>query len=321
MTGPQRVPAFAELPIDPAYPPRSAWGVFGADDQVGTLNFQTEERARRAAGLVRRGECFALGWDVELPAPALFGRRLLRHRIIDLDPVGTEDAYDDFYPQGSSQWDALAHIKHPQYGFYNGVTREQITGKPGSRNGIDAWARRGIAGRYVLADLARWAVETGRGSRPGETDAFTVADIDACLARQGVALEPGDVLLLRFGWVGWYESTGPELRAELAATDFFAASGLANEVGTAAWLWDHQVAAVGADNPALEVMPFDEADEDGYLHYRLIPLLGLAVGELFQLDPLAAACAQDGEYAGLFVAAPLNKVGGSGSPANALALR
>ena len=52
----------------------------------------------------------------------------------------------------------------------------------------------------------------------------------------------------------------------------------------------------------------------------MIPLLGLAVGEMFVLDALAEACAADGIYEGLFCAAPLNKVGGSGSPANALAI-
>jgi hypothetical protein len=67
-------------------------------------------------------------------------------------------------------------------------------------------------------------------------------------------------------------------------------------------------------------MPFDMSRADGFLHYRLIPLLGMAVGELFALDALAEHCARTGVYEGLLVAAPIQKVGGVGSPANAVAL-
>ncbi|HLY14389.1 MAG TPA: hypothetical protein VKR24_08560, partial [Candidatus Limnocylindrales bacterium] len=63
------------------------------------------------------------------------------------------------------------------------------------------------------------------------------------------------------------------------------------------------------------------ADLDRFLHYRLITFLGMAIGELFALDGLAEDCAADGVYEGLFTAAPLNKQGGSGSTANALALK
>ena len=88
----------------------------------------------------------------------------------------------------------------------------------------------------------------------------------------------------------------------------------------ARWLWNNRVAAVAADCPALEAMPFDMSRADGFLHYRLIPLLGMAVGELFVLDALAGHCAETGVYEGLFVSAPIQKTGGVGSPANAVAL-
>jgi hypothetical protein len=45
------------------------------------------------------------------------------------------------------------------------------------------------------------------------------------------------------------------------------------------------------------------------------------LGQLSDLDDLAADCARDGEYACLFVAKPSNVPGGVGSPANALALK
>ena len=99
-------------------------------------------------------------------------------------------------------------------------------------------------------------------------------------------------LLLRSGWLGWYEQTDAATRERLAkqSPEEFASPGLANEERSAAWLWDHQVAAVAADCPSVEVMPVVMVPEE-FLHFRLIALLGMAMGELFKLDPLAADCA------------------------------
>ena len=147
------LPGYRQLPIDSSKPPRSAWGVFGENDQIGTINLLTPERVRVAAALVRKGVVFSLNWDLEKPNPPILGRMPMKHHLFDLTPgtddskYGTDDYYDQYYTQSSTQWDALSHMPNPDYGYYNGVTREQITGRPGSRNGIDNWGRRGIAGR------------------------------------------------------------------------------------------------------------------------------------------------------------------------------
>ncbi len=59
----------------------------------------------------------------------------------------------------------------------------------------------------------------------------------------------------------------------------------------------------------------------GLLHRVLIPLLGMVLGELWELDTLAAVCAADGRWDSLVVATPLNLTGGAGSPSNAVAIR
>lgn len=318
------LPTYASLPIDTSKPAHSAWGVFGTEDEVGTINLLTPERVRRAAALVRKGRVFSLNWDLEMPNPPILGRRALKHTITDLAPIvhpGTDDHYDSFWPQASSQWDALSHMAHPEYGYYNGRTIDDITGRPGSRNGIDNWGRRGIAGRFVLADVEAYYRSQGRSVDNSQQVVVTVDDVDATLEYQGVSLEDGDILLLRFGWIGWYETTSPATREWLAAQPYFPAPGLSREDCTLAWLWDHHLAAVAADCPTVESLPPDVRSVDGFLHYHMIPLLGLAVGELFVLDALAQHCATDRVYEGLFTAAPLNKIGGSGSPANALAIK
>jgi len=307
--------------LDGSYPKGAAWGVFGMNDDIGTLNLLTEERVRRAATLVRRGAVFSLNWSLQLPDPPLFGRRALKHEVHDLTEIahpGTDDHYDDFYPQASSQWDSLAHIGTPDGWFYNGRKMSDILR---GENTIDAWARRGIAGRFVLVDIAGARAASGQPLACDQRVEVGVEELEAVLAAQGTALEIGDILLLRFGWVGWYESLDGTARQRMAATPRFPAPGLACEERTAAWLWDHHVAAVASDTPPLEAWPPDLSRLDGFLHYRLIPLLGLAVGELFVLDPLAEDCARDGVYEGMFVSAPLNQPGGAGSSANALALK
>ncbi|MGH2609692.1 MAG: hypothetical protein ACRDHF_11490, partial [Tepidiformaceae bacterium] len=39
------------------------WGRWGADDQLGTLNFITAGKLKQAASLVRQGKVFPLGID------------------------------------------------------------------------------------------------------------------------------------------------------------------------------------------------------------------------------------------------------------------
>jgi kynurenine formamidase len=87
----------------------------------------------------------------------------------------------------------------------------------------------------------------------------------------------------------------------------------------AEFLWDSGVVAIAADNPAVEVVPGSR--EAGSLHRRLIPLLGFVLGELFDLERLAADCAADRRYTCLFVGVPLHLPGGVGSPGNALAIK
>ncbi len=323
-----KLPRYRDLPTDRTPPDRSAWGLFGDDDEVGTINLLTPEKVQKAAAGVHDGKVFSLNWNQELPDPPILGRKAMHHHIIDLKP-GADDYYDNFYPQASSQWDALCHMPHPKHGYYNGRTQADITGRPGSRNGIEHWAKLGIAGRFVLADVVRHRAAEGRPLRPDAADPVTVDDLAGTLRRQDVWPEEGDILLVRMGWVVWYETLSAEARHGLAeAGQDLATPGLSGEEEMAEWLWDMHIAAIGCDVPALEVLPSgpwnapdpEEASKH-YLHFRIIPLLGLAVGEMFVLDALADDCAADRRYTGLFTAAPINKLGGAGSTANALAIK
>ena len=324
MKWPEQLPSFAELPIKPDYPPHSAWGVFGDDDQIGTLNLLTSERVAAAARLVQTGQVFALNWELEQPDPPLFNRAGLRHTIHRRRRNVFDDLYDNFNTQSSSQWDGLRHFGHPEHGFYNGVTEAQIAEEGSTCNGIHHWARRGIAGRGVLIDFARYAAAHGIAFSPGERHGITPAQLQAAAEWQGLRFQIGDILLLRTGWIEWYRSLNEEQRTQLAQPGAMQFAGLEQGEESLRFLWDNHFAAIACDSPPFEAYPPTESapgQPGEMMHGTIIGLWGMPIGEMFQLDELAAACATDGRYEFFLTSAPLNKRGGVASPPNALAIK
>ncbi len=316
---PEPLPSFDQLPAVDGAPPHSAWWLFGRDDEVGLFNLQTPERIAAAARLVSRGAMFPLNWKLELPDPPLFGRGALTHRII-AGAIHHDDVLDNFYPQASSQWDTLIHVGNSTHGFYNGIDRTEVTGLPGTRGGVEHWARRGIAGRAVLLDMARFLESRGDPIDLASDRRFSIEEVEACRQAQGVEIEPGDVLLIHTGWTAWYEALDPARRAALADMASFRAPGIAAGEAMARYLWDLHIVAAASDVPSLEAWP-PRRDTGGFLHEWLLGLFGLAIGEMWDLDALAADCAADCRYTCFLVSAPLNKLGGVGSPPNAIAFK
>lgn len=323
-----RVPDYDELPLRDGV--RCSWEVWGPSDVFGCLNLLTEERTAGASRLVTRGAVFSLNWSMALPDPPLFGRprsrRELRRRTPD--SRSQDEVLHDWNTQASTQWDGFRHVRRAGVGFYGGV--------PDAEHGIHHWARRGIAGRGMLVDVARWRESVGRPIRCDTSDPIEPEDVMAAIEAQGVAVEPGDVLLLRTGWLAWYLTLDAADRVAISAAETLRSPGLRAVEESARLLWDLHVSAVAADNPALEVWPLgalldpgeaaairaDPArDHELQLHTRLLPMLGLPIGELFDLEALASDCAADGRYAFLFTSAPIDLPAGVASPPNALALK
>jgi kynurenine formamidase len=317
---PEKLPSFDELPISPDKPARSAWGVFGEDDQIGTINLLTPERVASAAKLVRSGKVFALNWELELPDPPLFGRQKLEHTILNRRWNVNDDLYNEFNPQSSTQWDGMTHFGHPEHGYYNGVQQSQVTGKPGTRNGIENWARRGIAGRAVLIDFERYAEQAGIDYAPDNAYGITAAEIKAAAQAHGVSFQVGDILLLRTGWIKWYKSLKQEQRDILPTSrENYRWAGIEQTDDSLRFIWDTHFAAVASDCPSFESVSPPKGMVS--LHSTIIGLWGMPIGEMFNLDALADDCAGDGIYEGFLTSAPLNKLGGVASPPNALVIK
>jgi kynurenine formamidase len=142
-----------------------------------------------------------------------------------------------------------------------------------SRTTIDHWARRGFAGRGVLLDLERARRDGGSPDAPGGARAYTAADLEQARVHAGVDLSPGDVVLLRTGFLGRQRGRQPRNAGRPAP-------GLERTDKLTRYLRDLQLTAIASDSPAL--------------------------GEPWWLDDLAADCDRDGVYEFFLTSEPPN---------------
>ncbi|CDH53734.1 cyclase protein [Lichtheimia corymbifera JMRC:FSU:9682] len=317
-----KYPTYDELPIDPSYPPHTAWGVFGKDDNLGTLNLLTEEIAAKAAQEnVKRGAVFSLNWHLESPSPPLFNRTSIQHHIRDRGSSKKfDDVYDNFNTQSSTQFDGLRHVCHMSSGrFYNNVSADDIVGPNSTgRLGIHHMAQRGIAGRGVLLDYGRWCERNGKQVNPLSRHVITVNELEQVAKDQEVEFQKGDILLLRTGWMAAYEREGDRLSdiMDLAKPECIGVEACQD---TYRWVWNNRFAAVAGDHVAFEAFP--PKDWNDSCHAQFLGGFGMPIGEMFYLEKLAEDCAKDGRYTCLFTSAPLNKYQGVATPPNALCMK
>ena len=333
-TAQKTFPSYSELLQRSDAPPGSSWGLFGKDDEIGMVNFITPECTRYAAQLVKRGVCFNLDKSLDAFSPPVARHRHKpRHTMFCNSPNHRDDYIDHFYPQGTTQIDSLRHFRHGDYGFYNGVRDEDVV--PGSPTlGVNRFAERGIVGRGVLIDIERYLSQGGRKLDHRAGEAFPVSLLDDVAAAQGVRFMPGDILLMRTGWLAFYFNEMTEGERVLLPTAL-KSTGLLQSRETVAWLWDHRISVGASDNAGFEAIPSvaqspfvskqDKAAgvdpiHAGLMHPTLIALMGLCIGELWDLEALAADCSATGVYECMLSCKPMNITGGVGSPANAIAI-
>lgn len=311
------LPRYRDLPRLEGLPLRHAWDVFGPGDELGTLNLLDGPTVLHGLAAALTGERIALSMPMGQPAPPLYGREELRLSYIQLNRNEWDDRLDSLYTQASSQWDSFRHVRCREYGYYGGVTQDPPD--MGARLGIQHWAS-GIVGRGVLLDVVRHLEERGGPFDPFTGFAISAAVLEGTARAQGVRIEPGDIVCVRAGWQRAYRELSPKQRAERAAAGTAAAhAGLSGSEEVAELLWDWHVAAITCDNPSVETSPGDPSV--GSLHRRILPLLGIPMGELFDFEQLAQRCAADKRWTFTFIGVPLNVPGGVGSPANAVAVR
>ena len=77
------LPSYDQLPVKEGAPKRSAWGLFGDDDQLGCLNLITPAKTAEAAKLVHKGAVFSPNLRLDRPSPPMYGRKPLVHHLLE----------------------------------------------------------------------------------------------------------------------------------------------------------------------------------------------------------------------------------------------
>jgi len=168
--------------------------------------------------------------------------------------------------------------------------------------------------------MVQFCADAHRPYDPGTRTAFTVDDLESARRHAGLEYQVGDILLIHTGFAAWYIGLPTGERVKVRRN--FAAPGIANGEEMCRYLWDAHVVAVVSDTYAVEAFPPERRDDPlRYLHRVLIGQFGMALGELWWTEDLAADCARDGVYEAFLVSAPLHGPGAIGSPANALAIK
>jgi kynurenine formamidase len=282
---------------------KEAWGRWGTDDEIGAPNFIGPAQRLTAAGLVTEGRVISLAQPLDRHTPVPSHRLGIGH-FFDRDggdyavgarrPGGFQFAEDSVLlpTHSGTHIDALCHAWYDDL-LYNGHSASGIRSGGAAHCGVEQLPP--IVTRGVLVDLAgqEGVSSLAAGHR------VTAAQLRQWFADQGMQPEPGDVALVR---TGWYERV-----AELGSTFFDGEPGLDASAGV--WLAESGVAAIGADNYAIEAIPFEEGTVFP-LHQRLIRDFGVPLIEGLMLGELAAS----GRREFLFCAAALPISGGAGSP-------
>ncbi|MCJ1297817.1 hypothetical protein MMC08_000605, partial [Hypocenomyce scalaris] len=126
-----KLPKFSDLPLGKGDPHHSAWGLYGKDDELGTLNRLTDEVVLKAAKEeIQTGIRVSLNWPLDAQSKPFFGRQAFHNNVYRKAPRVVNDDVWTFNTQSSSQWDGLRHFAYQEeQKFYNGVTMEDIHGE------------------------------------------------------------------------------------------------------------------------------------------------------------------------------------------------
>ena len=298
----------------------SNWGRWGDDDQLGTLNHITPDVRKAAAALVSEGVPVSCAWDIEnvhqpdhaMGTPQRFmvatgeSAAAVAKRGVSRMAGAMEFFGLVYHGYAITHLDGLCHIFWDGQ-MYNGQPAHLVNSTAGATHHAITELRDGIVTRGVMLDIA--ALKGVDWMEPGE--GVFPEDLEAAEERQGVRVQAGDAVLLRTGYGKRKRQVGREALLETGFPGWHAAA--------LPWLHERGAAVIGADT-ATDVNP------SGYEQLRIpvhavgIVHMGLWLMDNMQLEDLADACNRYGRHAFQFVLSPLRIIGGTGSPANPLAI-
>jgi kynurenine formamidase len=289
----------------------SNWDKWGRDDERGTLNYITPRKVVEAGCLVKTGRVVSIAHDVVTqlsPVPRADGSPAVQPaKLTIFGPTPPHfSASDEFSirPHGyaPTHLDALTHCSFDGH-FWNGKSLHEAVTDTGVQFGSIYAQRDGIVTRGVLLDVAR-----ARGVPHLEReDTVTIEDLDAAEKLSGTRVSSGDAVLVRAG-MGLRISTPADIATR---------TGLGPEC--ARWLHAREVAVFGSDCPEKVPSGYDDKLRIAF-HQLVLVQMGLILLDNAAMEPLAAACAEEGTNEFMFVVGPLPIPKASSSVVNPLAI-
>lgn len=291
------------------------WGRWGADDEIGTLNFVTDEVVRAAAATVRTGRRVGLALPLHhrgVQTGLVPGRVNPLHTMVavnwEMFGPGTIATSDDSVTMGlqaGTHWDGLGHVSYAGR-LYNGRPADSITAHRGARfSGIEKVQH--LVSRGVLLDVAR-----ARGvDRLAGDHAVSPEDLDAAAAMAHVRMRAGDVVLVRTG----------QMRLYLAGDrEAYGTPSPGLSVRCPEWFHARDVAAVATDTLTFEICPPEAEGPWLAVHALHLVEMGMLQGQNWNLEELSRVCAEEDRYDFLLSAMPEPFLGATGSPVAPVAI-
>ena len=291
---------------------RRNWGRWGKDDQLGAINLITPAKRASAARLVRSGRSVSLSRPFpKEPGP---NNALPAHHYMRTLPRGkggfAADYYGIFYHGvASTHIDALCHTWDDEAMWNGRDPKKEITFDGATFGSVEHWAE-GILTRGVFLDVPRH-----RGA-PSVTEDRPVHgwELEDITRARGLTLEPGDAVCVYSGREAWQAAHGDRPYGRPFGPGPMERPGL--HVSCLEFLRDHDVSVLVWD--MLDHLPI------GYdVPWAVLAALfayGVALVDNALLEPLARACLEEQRDDFMLIVAPLVVVGGTGSPANPLAV-
>ena len=284
---------------------------FGPNDQIGNVNYITPAKTLAATKLVTKGKSYRLGIETNKDTPAYpprtFAITIVQPTQIAGNTLGpTKTTYNDDLIAGwmgiGSQLDGLGHLGIDNL-YYNCNKAADFAMTDGLKKlGVENVPP--VATRGVLLDMAGYF----NTDIVKEGTAFNRADIEGAMKRQGIsAIEKGDVVLF---YTGWLKLLGKDNKRFGSV-----APGLGRE--GAKYLASLEIAMVGSDTWALEVIPFEKGAGVFEVHQTLIPLNGIHILENINTEEMV----RDQAWEFLFTLGPARITGGVQAIINPIAIK
>jgi kynurenine formamidase len=278
------------------------WGRWGKDDQLGAANLITEAKRKQAIALAKNGITVSLAHN-PLTEAAPDNTSPFEHTMNR--GLSTDTYKVSYHGYAHSHIDALCHILYKDQ-TYNGYPRAEVNTEKGcTKLGVQN-LKNGIVTRGILLDIPR--LKGLPYLEPG-TPVFQ-EDLEAWEQKAGIKVSPGDAIFLRTGRWARREKLGPWPVSR-------------NEAGyhasVAPWLKARGVSFLGSDD-AQDVTPSLVEGVTLPVHTLAITALGVDILDNLDLEAVAETAARLNRWEFLLMVAPVPVTGGTGFPANPLAI-